>query len=181
MHYRVGTDGSWTTTVPSSTNAGSWTIYYYMDSSTNYTARGSSSSPWGSVSSSIAKIDPTYSAPTAKTGLVYSGSSQTLYNAGSNTTAGSFSYSNGTRTAAGSQTVSWTFTPTDTTNYNTKSGSFSVTIDKATQTAPSASVSNATYPNTATASANGGGGHGSIQWYNGSSRSAIGSQATKAR
>ena len=63
MHYRVGTSGSWTTTIPTSTNVGSWTIYYYMDASTNYTARGSSSSPWSYVSSSIGKANQ--SAPTA--------------------------------------------------------------------------------------------------------------------
>lgn len=63
MHYRVGTSGSWTTTTPTATNVGSWTIYYYMDASTNYTARGSSSSPWSYVSSSIGKANQ--SAPTA--------------------------------------------------------------------------------------------------------------------
>ena len=81
---------------------------------------------------SITKANPSYTAPTAKSGLTYSGSSQTLYNAGSNTTAGSFSYSNGTRTSAGSQTVSWSFTPTDTNNYNSVSGSFTGTIGQAT-------------------------------------------------
>ena len=104
----------------SSKNAGSYSITASATSNYSFTAV--------SASYSITKIDPTYSAPTAKSGLIYNGSAQTLYNAGSNTTAGSFSYSNGTRTNAGSQTVSWTFTPTDTTNYNTKSGSFNVSI-----------------------------------------------------
>ena len=212
VHYRVGTSGSWTTTIPTATNAATYTIYYYVDASTNYNGVGSSSSPnnvsttiakvtpvlstspslrtglnytgsaqnllsggamkhsssdttsvagtftytqktnagtytdptWsftptdttnynstsGKITGSvtIAKINPTYNAPTAKSGLVYNGVSQTLYNAGSNTTAGEFSYTSGTRKDAGSQTVSWTFTPTDTTNYNTKTGSFGVTI-----------------------------------------------------
>jgi len=57
MHYRVGTNGTWSTSIPTATDTGSWTIYYYMDASLNYTARGSSSSPWGSVSSYIGKAD----------------------------------------------------------------------------------------------------------------------------
>lgn len=55
MHYRLGTSGSWTTTKPGTGQAGTYTVYYYMDATTNYTARGSSSSPWGSVSSTINK------------------------------------------------------------------------------------------------------------------------------
>ena len=69
---------------------------------------------------------PSYTAPTAKTGLVYNGSSQTLYNAGSSSN-GTFGYSNGTRTAAGTQSVSWSFTPTDSCR-NGASGSFNATI-----------------------------------------------------
>lgn len=89
-------------------------------------------SAWSNeVTLAIVKANPTYTAPTAKTGLKYTGSSQTLYNAGSNTTPGNFTYTNGTRTNAGSQTVSWSFTPTDTTNYNSVNGSFKVTIAKA--------------------------------------------------
>ena len=90
MHYRVGTSGSWTTTIPTSTNVGSWTIYYYMDASTNYTARGSSSSPWGSVSSSIAKanISPTVSMSNWTYGQTASNPSVS-----GNTGGGSVSYS----------------------------------------------------------------------------------------
>jgi hypothetical protein len=107
------------------TNAGTYYIWYKGTADGNHSADIASTYK-GSVK--INQIDPTITAPTAKSGLIYNGSAQTLYNAGSNTTAGSFSYSNGTRTEVGTQTVSWTFTPTDTTNYKTKSGSFTGTI-----------------------------------------------------
>lgn len=52
MHYRVGTSGSWSTSIPTATAVGTYTVYYYSDASTNYTAVGSSSSP-KSVTSTI--------------------------------------------------------------------------------------------------------------------------------
>ena len=100
MHYKVDS-GGWSTTLPQATNAGSWTIYYYMDASTNYTARGSSGSPWGNVTSTINKVTPTVTAPTKKS-LTYNGSAQELYNAGS-TNWGTIQYcatSGGTYTTA---------------------------------------------------------------------------------
>ena len=59
MHYRLGTSGSWSTTIPTATDANSYTVYWYADavansasSTTNYTkatnnynAYSSSSSP----------------------------------------------------------------------------------------------------------------------------------------
>ena len=70
MHYRLGTGGSWSTTIPTATNAGSYTVYWYADavansasSTTNYTkatnnynAYSSSSSP-SSTACSIGKAD----------------------------------------------------------------------------------------------------------------------------
>jgi hypothetical protein len=73
MHYRLGTGGSWSTTIPTATNAGTYEVYWYMDSSSNYNGLNSSSSP-AKVTSSIAKINPTITNPTAKTNLVYTGS-----------------------------------------------------------------------------------------------------------
>lgn len=68
-------------------------------------------------------------------------------------------------------------------NYNASGWSNYVTVqmNKASQSAPSASGSSVSYGNTATASASGGGGHGSIEWSNGNTRTAVGSQTTRAR
>ena len=149
VHYRLGTSGSWSTSIPTSTNAGTYTIYYYVDASTNYNAVGSSSSPY-SVSTTIAKRTPVLStSPTARTGLSYTGSAQNLLSGGamkhssSNSTSvgGTFTYAKGTNAGTYSS-LTWSFAPTDTTNYNSTSGSISgsVTIAKATPsyTAPTA-------------------------------------------
>ena len=144
MHYRVGTSGSWTTTIPSSTSVTSVTIYYYMDASTNYTARGSQSSPWGSVTGAVTKATPVLStSPSYRTGLVYNGSAQNLLSGGamkhssSDTTAvsGTFTYDQGTNAGTYSS-KKWYFTPSDTTNYNSTEGtvSGSATIAQASRT-----------------------------------------------
>ena len=127
MHYRVGTSGSWTTTIPTATDVGTWTIYWYRDATTNYNGNYSSSSP-GSVTAKINCLAPTISAnPAAKTGLVYNGSSQTLLSGGTANVSGTWSYGSGTNANTYSN-VSWTFTPSSS-NYCTKSGTVSsVTI-----------------------------------------------------
>jgi len=98
MHYRVGTSGDWSTSIPavtnktSSSNSDSWTIYYYMDASTNYNGQGSSSSPWGSKTTTMEKVTPSITAPTAKSSQSYTGSALALANAGS-TNYGTLQYS----------------------------------------------------------------------------------------
>lgn len=55
-----------------------------------------------------------------------------------------------------------------------------VQIVKGSQAAPTAYGDTTTYGNTAVATASGGGGHGLLQWTNGYTRTAVGSQKTKA-
>ena len=128
--YNPGTNtipGSFTYTNGTRTNAGTQTVTWtFTPTDSNYEPQS------GSFDVTIDKVDPIYVAPTAKTGLSYTGNAQTLYNPGTNTTPGSFSYTGGTGTDAGDYTVTWTFTPTDTINYNTPpSGSLNPTIAKA--------------------------------------------------
>lgn len=89
----------------------------------------------------IAKANPTYTAPTARTGLTYSGSSQYLVNAGS-TSHGTIQYSsNGTSwsttrpssTNAGSYTTYWRLVG-DSNHNDVASTSLSTTIAKASRT-----------------------------------------------
>lgn len=177
MHY--STDYSnWSTSIPESTNTGSWTIYWYMDASTNYEGIGVSSERY--VSSSIAKIDPTITAYPTNANQTYNGSDQYLLTGGTANVSGTFSYSTGKN--AGSYTATWSFTPSDTRNYNTISGTVSATIAKASQSAPTATGASVSYGNTATATVSGGGGQGSIEWSNGDTLSGnAGSKTTKAR
>jgi hypothetical protein len=53
MHFRLGTNGSWSTNIPNGSSVGDYVIYWYMDESTNYYGLGSSSSPYAYVTARI--------------------------------------------------------------------------------------------------------------------------------
>lgn len=101
------TDGNtWSTTVAQGTNAGNYNVYCRVQGG------GVTSKV---LTTSIAKAAPTYTAPTKKSNLTYTGSSQALVNAGS-ATGGTMQYKLGSgswgtsvpsQTNAGSYTVSW--------------------------------------------------------------------------
>ena len=134
------------------TNAGSYSNpkwYFTPTDTTNYNSTNGTVKTTTTISCSS---NYTITAPTAKSGLVYNGSSQTLYNAGSSATvSGSFGYTGGTMTNAGSQTVSWVFTPSSA-NYCSKNGSFTGSIaQKAISIPTPTGVSRAYNGNAATA------------------------------
>ena len=131
MHYKVGSSGSWSTSIPYATSLGTYYIYWYMDESDNYNGIASSSTRY--VTSYIEdKTFPTItSSPTARTGLKYTGSAQYLLEGGSANVSGSFSYDTGTN--AGTYDAYWTFNPNDTSSYySVTGGPVSATIAKAT-------------------------------------------------
>lgn len=180
MHYRVGENGTWSTTIPTATDTGSWIIYYYMDATHNYTARGSSSNPWGNVSSSIGKADQ--EAPTAYGSTVTYGNTANASASGGGG-QGSIEWSNGSsRSEVGSQSTYARWSGNN--NYNASPWSSTaavLTVNKASQSAPTASGATTTYPTTATASASGGGGYGTIEWESAQSQTSTGSHTTRAR
>ena len=182
MYYSLNSSSGFSTTIPTGTNATSYTVYYYAAESSNY-----KQSATGNVSVSIGKADPTYTAPTAKS-LTYSGSSQVLLNAGS-TSDGTIQYSSDnsswsttipTGTNANTYTSYWRIVG-DSNHKDKASASISTTIGKANQNAPTATGATTTYSTTATASASGGGGQGSIEWSNGNTQTSVGSKTTQAR
>ena len=79
IEYKLGADGEWTQTLPTATNAGEYTVYYKFVANANYTADEAEVQ----LTITIAKAEAQVTAPTAKTGLTYSGEAQTLVNAGS--------------------------------------------------------------------------------------------------
>lgn len=180
MHYRIGENGTWSTTIPTATDTGSWIIYYYMDATHNYTARGSSSNPWGNVSSSIGKADQ--EAPTAYGSTVTYGNTANASASGGGG-QGSIEWSNGnSRSEVGSQSTYARWSGNN--NYNASPWSSTaavLTVNKASQSAPTASGATTTYPTTATASASGGGGYGTIEWESAQSQTSTGSHTTRAR
>ena len=132
MQYKLG-NGDWSTTVPSATNAGTYTVAYRVQGNETYAGDDG-----GSFNVSIAKANPNVSAPTGKTSLVYNGTAQALANAGS-TTGGTMQYKLGngdwsttvpSATNAGTYTVAYRVQGNE--NYDgTDGGSFNVSIAKA--------------------------------------------------
>ena len=83
--YKIG-NTLYSEDLPEATNAGDYTVYYRFVGNGNY-----SDIPEASFEINIAKADPTYTAPTAKPGLVYNGSGQDLINPGT-TNGGTLQY-----------------------------------------------------------------------------------------
>jgi hypothetical protein len=107
----------------------------------------------GSVTLTVNKATPTITWSTPAAITYGTALSATQLNATSGGVAGSFIYTpaSGTVLTAGSQTLSVTFAPTDTTDYNSASGSVSLTVNKATPTITWATPAAITYGTTLTA------------------------------
>jgi hypothetical protein len=101
----------------------------------------------GSVTLTVNKATPTITWTTPSAITYGTALSATQLNATSGGVAGSFAYSpvTGTVLGAGSQTLNTTFTPTDATDYNTNTGSVTLTVNKATPTITWATPSTITY------------------------------------
>ena len=143
MQYKLSAETEWSDNIPTATNAGTYTVEYKVVVDGNYNA-----AEGGSVEVTIDKIDASVTAPTAKTGLAYTGSAQELIAAGS-VVGGKMQYKLSTETEwsdniptatnAGTYTVEYKVVPDD--NHNAaEGGSVEVTIDKidASVTAPTA-------------------------------------------
>ena len=143
MQYKLSAETEWSDNIPTATNAGTYTVEYKVVPDGNHNAADG-----GSVEVTIDKIDASVTAPTAKTGLAYTGSAQELIAAGS-VVGGKMQYKLSTETEwsdniptatnAGAYTVEYKIVPDD--NHNAaEGGEVKVTIAKAdvTVTAPTA-------------------------------------------
>ena len=141
MQYKVG-EGEWSDNIPTATNAGAYTVEYRVVADGNHNAADG-----GEVKVTIAKAEVTVTAPTAKTGLEYTGSAQELINAGS-VIGGKMQYKVGetewsdnipTATNAGTYTVEYRVVA-DGNHNEPQGGSVEVVIAKANAevTAPTA-------------------------------------------
>ena len=150
MYYYVSTSSStptfstssWTTTVPSKTNAGTYYLWYcaYVSDTGAYTGTGINTvTKVGDGYVTIPKQTPVLStSPTKKGDWSYNGTEYALASGGamkhsstdSTPVSGTFTYA--TAKEPGTYTASWSFTPTDTTNYNSTSGNVgTVTVSRA--------------------------------------------------
>ena len=136
MQYKLGADGSWSSEIPTATNAGEYTVYYKVLGDDNHSDLIDDETQQLTVT--IAKADAQVTAPTAKTGLTYNGESQALVVAGSAIGAtieyklgdGEWTTDIPTATDAGVYTV--VYRAVAAANYNVVDGEnkFSITIAK---------------------------------------------------
>ena len=152
MYYYVSTSSStptfsvssWTTTVPSKTNAGTYYLWYcaYVSDTGAYTGTGINTvTKIGAGSVNIPQQTPVLStSPTKRDNWTYYGDGKEYalasggamkHSSTDNTpVAGTFTYAKAKN--AGTYTASWSFTPTDTTNYKSVSGNVgTVTVSQA--------------------------------------------------
>jgi hypothetical protein len=159
IQYKLGSSGSYSTTIPTATNAGSYTVYYKVvgDSNHNDVAEAS-------VSVTIATKAMTVSATNGS--ATYSGSatnggasvSVTVPSSGYTikygTTSGTYDLTSiPTYTNAGTYTIYYQVTAT---NYTTKTGSFTITISKASGSVTKPTAKSLTYTGSAQALVNAG-------------------------
>ena len=132
IRYRTASSGEYNlTSHPTRTDVGTTTVYYQVSAANHDTLTGS-------YTLEITKANGAITAPTAKTGLVYTGSAQTLINAGSSSTgtikyglsSSSYSTSPPTGTNAGTYTVYYKVEG-DSNHYGVDEDSITVTIGKA--------------------------------------------------
>ncbi len=134
IEYKLG-DGEWTQTLPTATNAGEYTVYYKFTADNNYTTIETEQQ----LTVTVAKAAAQVTAPTAKTGLMYSGEAQTLVNAGSADGAtmaykldgGEYTSELPTATNAGEYKVYYKFTAEDNYTVDETESQLTVTIAKA--------------------------------------------------
>ena len=145
LQYKLGVDGEYSTTIPTATNAGTYTIYYKVVADANHTdvAETSVNVTIGKAAATIAK------APAAIDNLTYTGEALALITAGE-ATGGELQYKLGvdgnygtaipTATSAGSYTVYYKVVA-DANHTDVAEASINVTIGKAAAavtTAPAA-------------------------------------------
>lgn len=152
-------------------NAGTATCTITDKSGGNYTVSGSETF-------SIAKADQAAPSVTGATTTYPTTATATASGGGQ----GSIEWESAqSQSSVGSHTTRARWTGNS--NYNASPWSSSVTVqmNKADQSAPTATGATVDYGSTATATASGGGGQGSLEWSNGNTRTAVGSQSTQAR
>jgi len=128
-----------TVTIDGLTVTGTWSAVRNAYDKTTFTANGNFTGTIADKETGMAKADPTYTEPTAKTGLVYSGSAQELLNPGT-AEGGTMKYYIGgtqateevpTRISAGEYTVNCIIAGDENHN-NIVVGEYTVTIAKKT-------------------------------------------------
>ncbi len=139
MMYALSEDGEYSAEIPTVTDAGTYTVWYYAQGDENY-----ADTEKGSIEVTVQKVDGELdTAPAAVEGLIYSAKPQTLVKAGKTQTGtvmyalsedGEYSAEIPTAVNAGTYTV-WYYVQGDVNHFDTEKASVEVTIAKASITA----------------------------------------------
>lgn len=119
MMYRLGNSGDFSEQIPTGTNAGDYTVWYYVKGDDNH----SDTQPV-EVNVTIAKATPDYTVPTGLTATY----GNTLNDV---TLTSGWAWDDAVTTSVGNvgeNTFAATFTPTDTANYNTVTENLTVSV-----------------------------------------------------
>ena len=151
MQYKLGTDGTWSSDIPTATNAGEYTVYYKVlgdDSHNDFVSEEG-------ITVTIAKANAQFTTePIANANLTYSGSQLNLVVAGV-VTNGTLEYKLGdgdwsenipTAVDVGNYKVFYRVVPTDSDNYNgIEQKDLNVSVVKAQNEITTLSIENWTY------------------------------------
>ncbi|MCL2488921.1 MAG: family 43 glycosylhydrolase, partial [Oscillospiraceae bacterium] len=125
--------GAYLDSLAASATAYTLTVYYNPLGETYVTAAGNDAPGTTTISVTVSKADPTVTWPSGLTAAYGDTLADIVLTGYTNTPAGTFTWTAAGTTsvgAAGPQTHNMTFTPTDTTNYNTVTQDVTVTVGK---------------------------------------------------
>ena len=126
IQYSLSKDSGYSDTVPTATNAGDYSVWYYVKGDENH----SDTQPV-EVKVTIAKATPSVTDVAASNpSTIYDTTdiSAITLTHGDSDTPGTVTLTAGQTLHAGSGTYNWTFTPTDTANYNNATGTITLTV-----------------------------------------------------
>ena len=128
VEYSTRQDGAYSTAIPTGTNAGTYTVWYKVADSVNYTGI-----PAASIGVEIKKATPTISTNPTASGAVGESLKDIRLNGGATDVSGKFAWKDGSiKPGVGTSKQYVVFTPDDTTNYNTVEFQITVTVQAAT-------------------------------------------------
>ncbi len=128
VEYSTRQDGAYSTAIPTGTNAGTYTVWYKVADSVNYTGIAPAS-----IEVEIKKAAPTISTYPTASGTEGQSLSQMKLSSNAISVPGSFSWKDGSiKPSVGTSKQYVVFTPDDTTNYNTVEFQIDVTVQAAT-------------------------------------------------
>ena len=145
VEYSTRQDGAYSTAIPTGTNAGTYTVWYKVADSVNYTGI-----PAASIEVEIKKATPKITTSPTASGNAEESLSNIKLNGGATDVSGKFAWKDGSIQAVDGNLYDVIFTPDDTANYNTITIQVQVTLTTTSGTnATPPAPTNTTPPQTA--------------------------------